>query len=755
MIGLRKPAPKHFISALFLLVLLVQIFSPGPISSISQNSSPDIIQKQGIECSLYFEDGKNSVISSISVEGWPSKLNLSKKWEENNVGSYRLNSSEKDVLRIVSLSFPDTKFVLQSGPDLKLTQKCLTGYIQLIPLSEVLTEFKLSPIEPKVMQNTNFKLLVEGDFIPALTRLFQNMGSGLLVSLFLYFLFYVVRFLGTSLKRNASSAESYLIGFFSFNLVLGGLHYFFNALQAGIFSVLLLLTLSLILSKRIELEHLKSNLSPVDKIHTIFIIALPQFFSAFQFRNIGLLQTDTFNYRVQVESLSGIALLQQGSGSEGNGFRSIDYSLRSFLESVSHFSPSGTIALWACSWLLVMVSAFCILNAHLRVDFSVKLFLTAICCAGIVSIWVEAYLSRFSYAIAAVVVVIFLYIKTETKEKNLIWANFILLLAGAYCFSIIPVFLAPIIIFPLLLILCKTYKELIKYSLLFITIGLPASLWIRGIYSSINLSNNDELDNIARYILVPNYKSLDFLAQLSGTLSWHGSGFRNPTAGSYESDLGFFNDFVLSATSYLTILGVILLLFSVLLFIRNFRFSDSISLYTLVFFIQFAIMIYMTSLYTNLMYLITLFPSILLAVCLIALKSRYSTYIISIWGVLAILVIVTEFTLWLHKAESPISKQSYWGNHFYVDKVNSLLKDEKFAVRQGEYSSEYSFDVRRSELVLASDSNQCTNCKVTSTGVLDQAPSVLAKRVVVIYGNCGKSEDFIISIDAYTICGIR
>jgi hypothetical protein len=756
MIGVRKPAPKHFIGVLFLSVLLVQLFSPSQISSNTRNPSSEIIPKQVIECSLSFENGKNSVISSISVEGWPAKLSLSKKWQEFNVGSYRLTTSEMDVLSIVSPSFPDTKFILQSGPDLKMTKKCLTGEIQQIPLSDVLTEFKFLAIDPKVIQNTNFELLVEGQFIPAVTGLFKKISSGLLLSLFLYFLFYILRFLGAALKRNASSAESFLIGFFGFNLILGGLHYFLNVLQAGISSVLLLLTFSFILNKRIDLGRLKSNLFPVDKLHTIIIITLPQFFSAFYFRNIGLLQTDTFNYRAQVKNLSRNILLNQSLGSEGNGFRSIDYSLRSFLGSVSHFSPSATIALWTCSWLLVLVSGFCILTARLRVEFYIKLLLIAICCAGIVSIWVEAYLSRFSYAISAIVIVIFLYIKDETNEKNLNWSNSILiLLASAYCFSIIPVFLAPMIILPLTLIFSKNFKDFVKYSLLFVATGLPASIWMRGLSSSINLSNDGGLNNIARYILVPNYKSLYFLAQLSGTLSWHGSGFRSPTAGLSVSDLGFFNSFIISATPYLTIFGLLLFLISILLLIKNFRFSDSISLYIVIFCIQFAGMIYVISLYTNLMYLITLFPSVLLALSLIVLKSRYSSFFISIWGALAVLVIITETSFWMHGAEHPISKESYWANHFYVDKVNMLLKDERFVIRQGEYASEYSFDVRRSELVLASNSNNCTNCKVTSTGILDQVPTISADKVVVIYGKCRKSEEFIMSIDAYTVCRIR
>jgi hypothetical protein len=154
------------------------------------------------------------------------------------------------------------------------------------------------------------------------------------------------------------------------------------------------------------------------------------------------------------------------------------------------------------------------------------------------------------------------------------------------------------------------------------------------------------------------------------------------------------------------------------------------------------------------MYLITLFPSVLLALSLFALQSRYSSFFISVWGALAILVIVSETSFWMHGAVDPISKQSYWANHFYVDQVNSFLKDEKFAIRQGEFASKYSFDIRRSELVLASNTNHCTNCEVTSTGIIDQVPTISANTVVVIYGECAKPEEFMMSVDAYTVCKV-
>jgi hypothetical protein len=116
---------------------------------------------------------------------------------------------------------------------------------------------------------------------------------------------------------------------------------------------------------------------------------------------------------------------------------------------------------------------------------------------------------------------------------------------------------------------------------------------------------------------------------------------------------------------------------------------------------------------------------------------------------------IIEGSLWYRNSSSQVAVNTYWSDGVAAKDLMGVLNGGKFTVSQGEFTSDYAFFIRLSEIGLTSKKNQCVNCVVTSRGV-DVLPN--AKKLapvtyhIVIFGNCPRDFQLTKSIGAYSIC---
>ncbi len=704
-----------------------------------------------IDCLISFTDGQGTIIANPTVEGWPSKLPFDSNWNEVDVNSQVLTSNSLSTVKIVSKAFPLTNFTIIKSQSLLLKSSCKYGKIKAVSESHSKVSVSVVPIGLNYSQSNIFAEFFTGNYKDSLDHLKNKVFPGLFMSFFFLLVVMFLSFFGRVFLRKTEIFEDYLGGFLLFSLALGGLHYFLNIRDSLLVIALVFLTSIFVRRKHVAFDlQLCCKLLFTRNNISIFLI-LPQFFSTFYFNNIGLLQTDTFNYRAQVKLIADSPLLSQVIGTEGNGFRSIDYSLRSAGGVFNFFSTSESVCFWALLWIFAYFCASQLFINKFAAGPVVKLMLVSIPLSGVAGLWVEGYLSRFSYLIAAYILVSSMVLLKDSKFSVLNYA--IPILAAAYGFSIIPVFLAPVLALPLFAFSKKHFKEGVVFFLLTLVAALPASLWMRNLFVSIKLANDVNLDSIARYIIVPNYTEWSFASQLTGAIGWHSSGLRNPTKLDGFGTISELEKIVPNLTPFLVPLGIGLLSIILLYSSKLFLFSNYQSFFILLFLAQLVFMeILKVSLYLRLMYLITLFPLVFFLLASQKISKKFFSFAVVLAGLLSLFSAISESSLWLARHDSKIANESYWANHYFSNSLRENLSKKNFVVTKGEFASQYSYQVKRTELVLSMSEGDCLNCELTSTGVIDKLWKDNDVVEVVIYGNCPDQSILDTVMGPYSIC---
>jgi len=335
-------------------------------------------------------------------------------------------------------------------------------------------------------------------------------------------------------------------GFFGF-IIFFGTNGALNYFLPGKYSVVVVLGISLIL---ISVQIIKHGIKDVveslqndvrgsrSSLLPSFVFASVALFysAAHRFSNIGLSQTDVNGYVFVSKYSSEYAFLNVDKTKTitditGNGARTFDHSYR------------GAFAILE-NWNLVIVLTSLLLVVFLLgilIDFfkdyrsakiSIVFGFLIVASGSYAGLWMEGYLTRWMWAILATINVIFCisYLQDSTKEGY----AFTVVLTSFVLISLVPTFIVvPFLstFFVLFSLHGKTkYRVNFKKRNRYIGFGMISSMiligfgnmiWLRGILVASDFASNGILDDIARWIVVPFYKSSFFLFTGLGLAPWH------------------------------------------------------------------------------------------------------------------------------------------------------------------------------------------------------------------------------------------
>jgi hypothetical protein len=335
-------------------------------------------------------------------------------------------------------------------------------------------------------------------------------------------------------------------GFFGF-IIFFGTNGALNYFLPGKYSVVVVLGISFIL---ISIQIIKHGIKDVVEslqndvrgsrsslLPSFLFASVALFYSAVhRFSNIGLSQTDVNGYVFVSKYSSDYAFLNVDKTKTitditGNGARTFDHSYR------------GAFAILE-NWNLIIVLTSLLLVVFLLgilIDFfkdyrsakiSVVFGFLIIASGSYAGLWMEGYLTRWMWAILATINVIFCmrYLQDSTKEGY----AFTVVLTSFVLISLVPTFIViPFLstFFVLFSLHGKrknraNFKKRNRYTRIGLTssiilIGFCNMIWLRGILVASNFASNGILDDIARWIVVPFYKSSFFLFTGLGLAPWH------------------------------------------------------------------------------------------------------------------------------------------------------------------------------------------------------------------------------------------
>jgi hypothetical protein len=730
-------------------IIFIQIFAPSnllnekTLTQIPSNGSGG-----ALSCKLVFNEARGVLYQGGDVEGWPLVFSLPKEWKDSHQG-LKVLEADKSTLFLESTSAPSLKLTFRDTLRSGIRGTCLKGEIQILSYPDGVTNAIILPETLISDRERLFQVILSENTQEGLELGLSRVISGAKFSLILFSFVFFFWLVGNLMGIKSQFESRVIFGaLFSF-LIIGGLNYFFQMKLVTIILMILLVVLFVTSKKKRKSFVINpKELRLLDFRITFFIIFLGQFVSSLDFRSIGLLQTDTYNYRSQVDLFQKLRLLDLTYPSEGFGARSIDYSNRSWIQLITQTNSSWAIIIWGGIWLTLVVLAgrMLVLTKHLPLIRN----LWVLSLPGLLGLWVEGYLSRFSVAAATVIAVLILHTFNSNERDN---TKLILFLA-AYSFAIVPVFLPLITILPVWYFINKRFLYALKLGIFTLLIAAPASLWMRNIQVAFGFANDGILDGIARNIVVPNWNQLTFPAQILGFVSWHGGGVRYPVSKFQIDKLGLIDKTIINLLPFLVILSFSILYLLFFHSIKENKFDPPRLFLTIVFLQLVTLALFTTSFYVTIMYVITLGPIILIS--LFSSKSISKTWYRKIIGIAIIACLITamiEGSLWFRNPNGQVAVNSYWANGVSANKVIKSLDGMEFSVAKGAFTSDYSFFIRASEIGLVAETNQCANCMKNSRGIdIDSASLEKVQNLVVIFGNCPRDFLNTRSIGAYSLC---
>jgi hypothetical protein len=735
----------------FGLCLFLQLIAP---SNFMNNQEMTQVPSNGssgaISCSITFEKSKGVEFLSGDVEGWPFELSLPNEWIISGSGTRILRNQNSNLL-LESPTSPTFKLTFGKTLNGVINGSCKKGEIQSNSFPDGVTNITVKPETLLNLKPRMFQQLFSENIVDDVKIIFFRILLGLKFSAILLGFLYIFWLIGYLLVPRFAHESRLLLGALSLFLSIGGLNYFYKLEDVNKVLFALLLMQSVIAKKRNTLSFRQlRDVSWINSKLVAFVVFIGQIASSTDFRSIGLLQTDTYNYRAQIELFREIRLLDLRSPAEGFGARSIDYSNRSWVQLISQTDAASAILLWGAIWLaLVFLAGHLIADAKYP-NYSRYIWILAL--PGLLGMWVEGYLSRYSVAAASMIAILIMHaFKSREKEYT-----YHLMLLAAYSFAIVPAFLPLILLLPFWYFTKRRFVYGLKIGLITACIAAPSSLWMRNIQTAFGFANDGVLDGIAKNIVIPHWDQLAFPAQILGYVSWHAGGFRSPISKQQSDYLGFLDQMVISLAPYLIVLSFFVLAVMIYQskFLKNW---DLPQLFVILFVSQLALFILTdASFYVTIMFVLTLGP--VMSIALYTEKPRSpKIYIkmLSIAVVASLGTTIVQGSLWYRNSSSQVAVNSYWSNGVAANEVIKILDGQKFTASQGEFTSDYAFFIRLSEIGLTSDKGQCVNCLVSSRGI-DLLPeskdSSYAPKRVVIFGNCPQGFSIIRAIGAYTLC---
>jgi len=551
----RKPSKPLTALAAIGLSLLLQLAAPTNLLNEEQTSQiPSNGSSGAVTCLLSLENSKGVKFLRGDVEGWSFNLSLPKEWIDSADGSKELSAQSSNIV-LKSSSSPTMKLTFGNTLERSIEGRCQKGEIQISRFPDGISNVTVFP-ETLIYTETRFFQQISTDgLIHKIAKVASRVIVGIQFSALLFGFLYLFWFAGLSIFPKFRDEAKIIVGALSTFLFVGGFHYFFK-----LKIVLIIMTLLLLIKTAAEVK--KSNIRLlqlrkyewVDTNLIVFILFLGQFVSSTDFRTIGLLQTDTYNYRAQVELFRDIRLLDLTGPSEGFGVRSIDYSNRTFIQLISNTDVAWSILMWGCIWLsLVFFAGRLMCQAKAS---RLSRYIWTLSIPGLLGLWMEGYLSRFSVAAATVVAILILQGFRPNEKENVV----LVMLLASYSFAIIPAFLPLILVLPFWYFYQKRILQAFKIGMLIALLAAPSSLWMRNIQVAFDFANDGILDGIGRNIVVPHWNQFSFVAQLFGFVSWHGGGVRSPVLKEQMAQLGSLDQQVVSFLPTLTILSIVVVL---------------------------------------------------------------------------------------------------------------------------------------------------------------------------------------------------
>lgn len=747
-----RPYSKHIRAlVLFGLCLFLQVIAP---SNLMNNQEMTQVPSNGssgaISCSITFEKSKGVEFLSGDVEGWPFEMSLPNEWIIAGSGSKVLSSQISNLL-LESPSSPTFKLTFAKTLNGVISGNCKKGEMQLDRYPDGVTNVTVRPETLLNVKPRMFQQIFSKSFSNDANILFSRMLLGLKFSALLFGFLYVFWIIGYLLFSKSRHESRIILGALTLFLSVGGMNYFFNIqnLTKVLFALLILQVIAARKRGNFSFSELREIKWFDFKLVTL-VALIGQFAASTDFRSIGLLQTDTYNYRAQIGLFKDLRLIDLSSPAEGFGARSIDYSNRSWVQFMSQVDGSSAILLWGSIWLILVFLAGLLMTETRTQSFSRYIWVLTL--PGLLGLWVEGYLSRYSVAAATVIAVFVMHVfKFNEKE----YTKHLVLLA-AYSFAIVPAFLPLILLLPIWFFSKKRLLHGFKLGLIIASIAAPSSLWMRNIQTAFGFANDGVLDGIAKNIVVPHWNELAFPAQILGFVSWHAGGFRSPVLKEQSSSLGLVDQMVINLAPYLILLAF-LVLASLIYQSKVLKNWDLSKLFILLFLIQLAIfVISKTSFYVTVMFVLTLGP--VMTIALLATRPRSPKIyrsILSIAIAACVITTIVEGSLWYRNSSSQVAVNSYWSDGVAAKEIVELLNGEKFEATKGEFTSDYAFFIRLSEIGLSSKEGQCLNCLKSNRGVEllpDSEYSPSGSNRVIIFGSCPKGFPIVKAKGAYSLC---
>ena len=341
---------------------------------------------------------------------------------------------------------------------------------------------------------------------------------------------------------SAGSALSALTGFLATLLLAGALNYFVNGkIVAIIIALMIALLIAEALINNSHRSALVQDLSAFKSNQ--FIVALGFLglasltVSAYANWTVGLAQTDVFDYFYGIHSGLNNSYFS-GNIVTGNGMRSLDFASRSLWGSA--LPDMQSISLWAISGLFIATVAISeSLTFVAGKAFAIFMPVIPLVSGAFAGMWTEAYMSRWFVAFCALYATFLIFILAINPNFVGPISILALFLLTVSQLVIVPVFLAVPAGTALALILAwrkrKSESEtwpteinrILKLRSTRIILTVTSSLavinllWLRSLGTTLALTS-DQLNGIAKWIVLPFYNQPEFTGTLSGLLPWHG-----------------------------------------------------------------------------------------------------------------------------------------------------------------------------------------------------------------------------------------